>query len=125
MNKIDWKKVPIDAPVYVRDHDRDAWRARYFAGHENGLIHTWQHGATSWSGDGDTACWNQARLAAEPECDKKELRDSAESVIDAAGKWVERIINSTDGEYLSIEDQADCLRAYAELIKCTTKEIQK
>ena len=60
-----WTKVPIDTPIYVRDRKGDGWRPRYFAGYENGLIHTWSDGATSWSGDGSTACWNEAKLARE------------------------------------------------------------
>lgn len=61
--KVDWNKVPVDTPVWVRDRDGNTWRPRYFARYENGLIYTWANGATSWSSDGIGTYWNQAKLA--------------------------------------------------------------
>ncbi len=61
--EVDWSKVPVDTPVWVRDRDGNTWRPRYFARYENGLIYTWANGATSWSGDGIGTYWNQAKLA--------------------------------------------------------------
>lgn len=63
--EVDWNKVPVDTPVWVRDRDGDTWKPRYFARYENGLIYTWANGATSWSGDGIGTYWNQAKLAKE------------------------------------------------------------
>lgn len=61
--EVDWNKVPVDTPVWVRDRDGNTWRPRYFARYENGLIYTWANGATSWSSDGIGTYWNQAKLA--------------------------------------------------------------
>ena len=62
---IDWSKVPVDTPIYVRDREDHPWRPRYFAGLEDGLIGVWSGGATSWSTDGSTSCWTHAKLAKE------------------------------------------------------------
>ena len=61
--EVDWNKVPVDTPVWVRDRDGNTWRPRYFARYENGLIYTWADGATSWSSDGIRTYWNQVKLA--------------------------------------------------------------
>lgn len=28
--EIDWNKVPVDTPVFVKDYDKEDWRKRYF-----------------------------------------------------------------------------------------------
>lgn len=63
--EIDWSKVSVDTPIYVRDREDQEWRPRYFAKYEDGLVHTWNGGTTSWSTNGSTMCWNYARLAKE------------------------------------------------------------
>lgn len=63
--KVDWSKVPVDTPVWVRDRESDPWRPRYFAGVIGGSVHTWNGGTTSWSSDGGTTGWTQAKLAEE------------------------------------------------------------
>ena len=62
---VDWSKVPMDTPVWVRDRESDPWRPRYFAGAIGGSVHTWNGGTTSWSSDGGTTGWTQAKLAEE------------------------------------------------------------
>lgn len=62
---VDWSKVPMDTPVWVRDRESDPWRPRYFAGVIGGSVHTWNGGTTSWSSDGGTTGWTQAKLAEE------------------------------------------------------------
>lgn len=63
--KVDWSKVPVDTPVYVRDREDQDWKPRYFAKYEGGLVYVWDGGTTSWSTNGSTMYWNCARLAKE------------------------------------------------------------
>lgn len=63
--KVDWSKVPVDTPVYVRDREDQDWKPRYFAKYEGGLVYAWDGGTTSWSTNGSTMYWNCARLAKE------------------------------------------------------------
>lgn len=64
---IDWHKVPVDTPVFVRDSECEVWRCRHFAKYENGKVYTWSSGRTSWSNfiSDDPICWKYAKLAAE------------------------------------------------------------
>ena len=66
---VDWSKVPVDTPILVRDHKENAWKKRYFAKYENGIVYTWCAGTTSWSacGSGDITDWKMAKLAEEVE----------------------------------------------------------
>lgn len=61
---VDWSKVAVDTPILVRDSEKNAWKKRYFAKYENGIVCTWGYGATSWSADSDDVCdWRMAKLA--------------------------------------------------------------
>ena len=61
---VDWSKVAVDAPILVRDSEEVAWKKRYFAKYENGMVYAWGYGATSWSVDsGDVTDWKFAKLA--------------------------------------------------------------
>ena len=62
---VDWSKVPMDTPIWVRDSEDNEWRPRYFAKYEDGLVHSWYGGTTSWSTNADTMFWNYAKLAKE------------------------------------------------------------
>ena len=61
--EVDWSKVPVDTPIWVRDSEDNEWRPRYFAKYEDGLVHSWYGGTTSWSTNADTMFWNYAKLA--------------------------------------------------------------
>ena len=63
--EVDWNKVPVDTPIYVRDFKCGGWWPRHFAKFEDGEVFTWDYGKTSWSTNGDTTCWNHAKLAKE------------------------------------------------------------
>lgn len=63
--KVDWSKVPVDTLIYVRDFECGEWWPRHFAKFEDGEVFTWDYGKTSWSTNGDTTCWNHAKLAKE------------------------------------------------------------
>lgn len=63
---VDWSKVPVDTPILVRDSECGYWAHRYFAKYENGQVHAWCDGCTSWSklyGDEDCSPWKYAKLA--------------------------------------------------------------
>lgn len=63
---LDWSKVPVDTPILVRDNDANVWKKRYFAKYEDGKVHTWRGGKTSWSNNKATTFeWNQAKLPEE------------------------------------------------------------
>ena len=63
---IDWIKVAVDTPIFVRDGENKTWAKRHFAKYENGKIYTWTSGTTSWSGEDDNMIsWKYAKLATE------------------------------------------------------------
>lgn len=65
---VDWTKIAVDTPIYVRRSENEQWKKRHFAKYEYGRVHTWCDGATSWSSDADiTAIWEFAELAEEVE----------------------------------------------------------
>lgn len=46
---VDWSKVKVDTPLFVRDSENDVWKCRYFAKYEYEKVYTWVDGRTSWS----------------------------------------------------------------------------
>ena len=62
---VDWSKVAVDTPILVRDREEDAWRRRYFAKYENGIVYAWSGGATHWSvrRSSNISAWEMAKLA--------------------------------------------------------------
>lgn len=62
---VDWSKVAVDTPVFVRDSENDVWKCRYFAKYEHGKVYTWVDGRTSWSNKilDVPVCWKYAILA--------------------------------------------------------------
>lgn len=65
---VDWSKVAVDTPIYVRRSENEQWKKRHFAKYEYGKVHTWCDGTTSWSSDADiTTIWEFAKLAEEVE----------------------------------------------------------
>lgn len=65
LNIVDWSKVAVDTPIYVRAYKGNTWEKRRFAFFKDGKVYAWLCGATSWSADyeGDTTDWNFAKLA--------------------------------------------------------------
>ena len=59
----DYSTYKIDEPVMVRDHDKEEWLRRYFAGVKSDKPCAWNDGATSWSvGSPDHMLfWDQCR----------------------------------------------------------------
>jgi hypothetical protein len=65
---VDWSKVAVDTPILVKSYEYKEWSHRYFAKYENGKVHTWGFGATSWSTETcATYTWEFAKLAEEVE----------------------------------------------------------
>ena len=69
---VDWSKVAVDTPILVSDIKKGKWLKRYFAKFEDGRVHTWAMGATSWSAEpNDVKWWRYAKLAESEENDGK------------------------------------------------------
>lgn len=62
---IDWSKVEVDTPVFVRDSINEVWKCRYFAEYKDGKVYTWRDGKTSWSNviSDRPVVWRCAELA--------------------------------------------------------------
>lgn len=62
---VDWSKVAVDTPVFVRDSINEVWRCRYFAEYKDGKVYTWRDGKTSWSNviSDRPVVWGYAELA--------------------------------------------------------------
>lgn len=65
--EIDWNKVPVDTPIYVRDRKNAEWLPRHFAGYKRGDVWAWNGGETSHTATMmEVSKWELAKLA-EPE----------------------------------------------------------
>ena len=64
---VDWSKVPVDAPIYVKMAERCNWVPRHFAKYEDGKVYSWFSGTTSFTADKNTdyTAWVYAKLAKE------------------------------------------------------------
>lgn len=62
---VDWSKVAVDTPIFVKNHDGEAWKKRYFAFFEDGNVNAWMSGTTSWTSyvAGGATDWKYAKLA--------------------------------------------------------------
>ena len=62
---VDWSKVPVDTPIYVREHENNAWEKRHFAFFKNGKVYSWLSGVTSWTAENMdyVFSWRHAKLA--------------------------------------------------------------
>ena len=62
---VDWSKVEVDTPIFVRMSNEEVWKCRYFAMYENGEVYAWQLGRTSWSNviKNSPIAWKYAKLA--------------------------------------------------------------
>lgn len=66
--EVDWTTIPVDTKVLVKRNPDDRWQEGHFARFENGKIHTFMHGRTSWTASpNDTFSWELAKLAKEDE----------------------------------------------------------
>lgn len=62
---VDWSKVPVDTPIYVRAYERNIWEKRHFAYFKDGKVYAWLNGATSWTVENPeyVFSWQNAKLA--------------------------------------------------------------
>lgn len=62
---VDWSKVAVDTPIFVKDYKCDAWKKRYFAFYKDETVYAWANGATTWSAENDRSIipWAHAKLA--------------------------------------------------------------
>lgn len=62
---VDWSKVEVDAPIFVRNSIEEVWKCRYFAEYKDGKVYTWRDGKTSWSNviSDRPVVWGYAELA--------------------------------------------------------------
>lgn len=62
---VDWSKVAVDTPIYVREHESNDWEKRHFAFFKNGKVYSWLSGVTSWTADDKNYVfsWRYAKLA--------------------------------------------------------------
>lgn len=61
---VDWSKVSVDTPILVRfSRDDKNWVKRHFARYDNGQVHAWINGTTSWTANGKSDTWTYAKLA--------------------------------------------------------------
>ena len=67
--EVDWNKVKVDTPILVKDAEDAPWMRRYFAKYENGRVHAWSVGRTSWTANtvAHTTSYAYAKLAKEEE----------------------------------------------------------
>lgn len=62
---VDWSKVKVDTPIYVREYENNDWEKRHFAFFKKGKVYSWLGGETSWTVE-DTdhvLSWRYAKLA--------------------------------------------------------------
>ncbi len=66
---VDWSTVKVDTKILVKNSDDGIWRKRYFACYENGKVHAFDSGKTSWSANtnhiSDFVPWDIAEVAEE------------------------------------------------------------
>lgn len=62
---VDWSKVEVDTPIFVRNSITETWKCRYFAEYKYGKVYTWRDGKTSWSNviSDRPVVWMNAELA--------------------------------------------------------------
>lgn len=62
---VDWSKLAVDTPIFVKDYKCDAWKKRYFAFYKDETVYAWANGATTWSAENDRNIipWAYAKLA--------------------------------------------------------------
>ena len=47
---VDWSKIPVDTPILIKKIEPNIELKRHFAKFENGFVHYYDNGRTSWTG---------------------------------------------------------------------------
>lgn len=64
VEQVNWSKVKVDTPIYVRCSDDEKWVPRYFAKFEDGRVYAWSDGTTSFTTPiAGAVDWEYAKLA--------------------------------------------------------------
>ena len=73
---LDWSKVPVDTKVLVSDNG-DTWYKRHFAKYENGSVHVFPDGRSSFTTEVSDIIypWKYAKLYEEQDKLKEEVYD--------------------------------------------------
>ena len=100
--EIDWSKVKVDTPILVREYEEQDWVKRYFAKYEDGTVHAWRDGCTSWTEENASA-WKYAKLPEDeekPEVDWNKIKvDTPILVRDSKdSKWLRRYFAKYEDE---------------------------
>lgn len=63
--EVDWSKVAVDTPIYVRQYEDNDWVRRHFAKYEDGEVYAWSNGTTSYTAHNKKyyTRWVYAKLA--------------------------------------------------------------
>lgn len=63
--EVDWSKIEVDTPIYVRQYEDNDWVRRHFAKYENGRVCAWSNGTTSHTAEDKKyyTRWEYAELA--------------------------------------------------------------
>lgn len=65
--KVDWSKVEVDTPIFVRNDEDKSWIPRHFAKFKNGFVCAYECGKTSFTAKSfETFEWKFAKLADKP-----------------------------------------------------------
>lgn len=111
--EVDWSKVPVDAPILVRNDESRPWKKRYFAMYHNGIVYAWTDGATSWSAENenDVCRWQYAKIAEDVEKPQdnawhnlKEQKPQEGQVLTWDGLGVQEDRWSDDADYFEYTD---------------------
>lgn len=60
--QVDWSKVTVDTPIFVRNSEDEKWKSRHFGKYVEGVVYAYDDGRTSHTGSIITA-WSYAKLA--------------------------------------------------------------
>lgn len=58
---IDWSKVPIDTPIFVRGSEAQEWKPRHFYAFRDELVYAFKEGKTSHTAEQTVTPWFHVR----------------------------------------------------------------
>ena len=59
---IDWSKVEIDTPIFVRNYGADEWYRRHFAFYKDGKVYAYVDGRSSFTSEISPHAWDEAKI---------------------------------------------------------------
>ena len=67
--EVDWSKVKVDTPIWVKSSAGDVWLERHFAKFEDETVYAWDGGRTSFTAD-ECSGWEIVELADDEDKEK-------------------------------------------------------